>query len=40
MAGPVRGEHVVDYLPAAATSIVVTVGAVIGAILLGARREL
>jgi ABC-2 type transport system permease protein len=40
MAGLVRGEHVVDYLPAAATSIVVTVGAVIGATLLGARREL
>jgi ABC-2 type transport system permease protein len=40
MAGLVRGEHVVDYLPAAATSIVVIFGALAGAIVLGARREL
>jgi ABC-2 type transport system permease protein len=40
MSGLVRGEHVVDYLPAAATSLGVTLGALAAAIVLGARREL
>ena len=40
MTSLVRGAHVVDYLPAAATTIALTFGAVVGAIALGARREL
>jgi ABC-2 type transport system permease protein len=40
MSGLVRGEHVVDYFPAAATSLGVTLGALAAAILLGTRREL
>ena len=40
MVGLLRGERVVDYLPATATSVAVTLAAVAGAIWLDARREL
>lgn len=40
MTGLVRGEHIVDYLPAAATGVAATVSALAGAIALGARKEI
>ena len=40
MPGLVRGAQLVDYLPAAATTVGLTFAALVGAITLGERREL